>query len=161
MKRFTVVSLIAIMSLIVLSTNSFAQLGLKVGPRFGTETKNGDFFAGAQAELKILMITLAPNAEYYLNSKDAKIYHINLDGQYTVLSVGVAKLFAGVGYTMSIVDPDKVGSVDPKAITDNGYNIQFGGKAGLAGFELFALVKRIQIKGKGDNAMLAGLNFGF
>lgn len=160
MKRFTVVSLIALMSLIFLSSNSFAQLGLKVGPRFGTDTKNGDFLAGAQVELKILMITLAPNVEYYFN-KDAKIYHLNLDGQYTLFSAAVAKIFVGGGYVLSFDDPDKIGSIDPKSKTNNGFNVQAGGKAGLAGFELFALVKHIRMNGKGNNALVGGLNFGF
>ncbi|MBL7959912.1 hypothetical protein JNL27_06680 [bacterium] len=160
MKRFTAVTLIALMSLLVISSSSFAQIGLKFGPRVGTETKNGDLFAGAQVEASILMITLVPNVEYVF-VKDAKQYNINLDGQYTVFGVGVAKLFAGAGYSMSIVDPDKVGLVDPKSDTFNGYNVQFGGKAGLGGFEVFALAKYMRIDGKGNQALVAGMNFGF
>lgn len=160
MKRFTIVSVAVLLSLIVLSSNSFAQVGLKFGPRAGTDTKNGDFFAGAQVEARILMITFAPNVEYVF-VKDTKQYNVNLDAQYTVLGVGVAKLFAGGGYIMSISDPDKVGGIDPKAKTLNGFNVQFGGKAGLAGFELFALVKHMRIDGEGNNALVAGMNFGF
>jgi hypothetical protein len=160
MKRFTIAMFFAVMSLLVLSSNSFAQIGLKVGPRAGTDTKEGDFFAGAQVEAKILMITLAPNIEYVF-AKDAKQYNLNLDAQYTVFGVGIAKLFAGAGYIMSITDPDKVGGVDPKSVTNNGFNVQFGGKAGLAGFEVFALAKHMRVDGKGNNALVAGLNFGF
>ncbi len=156
MKRFTVVMLFILM----VTSSAFAQIGLKVGPRVGTETKDGNFFAGAQAELKVLMITLAPNVEYYFID-DAKRYDLNLDGQYTVFGVGVAKLFAGAGFTMSIYDADKVGLVDPKSVTNNGFNVQFGGKAGLAGFEVFALAKYMNIDGKGNQALVAGLNFGF
>jgi hypothetical protein len=161
MKRFTIVSATILLSLILLSSNSFAQIGLKFGPRVGTDTKEGDLFAGAQVEAKILMITLAPNIEYVF-VKDAKQYNLNLDAQYTVFGVGVAKLFAGAGYIMSIYDKDKTTlGGDPKAVTNNGFNVQFGGKAGLAGFEVFALVKHMRIDGKGNNALVAGMNFGF
>lgn len=160
MKRFTIVSAAILLSLALLSSNSFAQIGLKFGPRVGTDTKEGDLFAGAQVEAKILMITLAPNIEYVF-VKDAKQYNLNLDAQYTVFGVGVAKLFAGAGYIMSITDPDKVGAIDPKSKTNNGFNVQFGGKAGLAGFEVFALVKHMRVDGKGNNALVAGMNFGF
>lgn len=160
MKRFTIVSAAVLLSLILLSSNSFAQIGLKFGPRVGTDTKEGDLFAGAQVEAKILMITLAPNIEYVF-VKDAKQYNLNLDAQYTVFGVGVAKLFAGAGYIMSIYDGDKIAGIDPKSVTNNGFNVQFGGKAGLAGFEVFALVKHMRIDGKGNNALVAGMNFGF
>ena len=160
MKRIILLSLFAFTSLAVLSSNSFAQIGLKFGPRVGTETKNGDFFAGAQLEAQILMITIVPNVEYVF-VKNAKQYNINLDGQYTILGVGIAKVFAGAGYTMSIVDPDKAGLIDPKSKTNNGFNIQVGGKAGLGGFEVFALAKYMRINKANDNALVAGMNFGF
>lgn len=160
MKRFTIMSLTAVLTLIMLSSSSFAQIGLKFGPRVGTETKDGNAFAGAQLEARILMITLAPNVEYFF-VKDAKRYDVGLDAQYTVIGVGVAKLFAGAGYTMSLYDADKAGIDNPKAETNSGFNIQFGGKAGLGGFEVFALAKYMRIGGVNDNALVAGMNFGF
>lgn len=160
MKRFTVVMLFAVLTLTAFSSNSFAQIGLKVGPRVGTETKDGNLFAGAQVEASILMFTVVPNIEYVF-VKDAKQYNINLDGQYTLMGVGVAKIFAGAGYTISIFDADKNSLDNPKAETNNGFNVQVGGKAGLGGFEVFALAKYMRINGVNNNALVAGLNVGF
>ncbi|MCB0832165.1 MAG: hypothetical protein KDC45_01745 [Bacteroidetes bacterium] len=143
---------------IVLIPQAYAQLpfGVSVGGRVGTETKDGKSFVGGQAEVRVLQFIITPNVEYYLNAKNASRYDINFDGLYKVVGVGVAQIYAGGGYIISTVNPDA-----GKSKSFSGYNAQIGGRAGLGGITFFALIKYMRIDGKGDQGMVAGVNFGF
>lgn len=147
---------LALPVLIQLTTNeAIAQLpiGLAAGARVGSDTENNDILAGGQIEVKVPFITIVPNYEYVF-IKDVTNHRINLDLQYTVIGLGIAKLFAGGGYVMSSVKP-KGG----KSTSESGFNVQVGGKAGFSKLGVFGLARYNKIKDADSFALVAGLNF--
>lgn len=141
---------------VVVTNATMAQLpvGIAAGVRVGTDTENNDFLAGGQVELKIPFFTVVPNYEYTF-IKDVTNHRLNVDLQYTVLGIGIAKLFAGGGYVMNTAKPKGGDSV-----SENGFNVQVGGKAGLSKIDVFALARYNKIKKADSFALVAGINFG-
>ncbi len=148
-----------LLTLLLAGLSIHAQV--KFGLRGGTNLNQGnDPFVGAQAELTLPVLPLAfvPNAEYYF-VKDVTSVNINADGQYTIVSVGLAKVFAGAGLSMSYVDPDKIGGIDPKAKTKSGFNIQAGAKVNF-GINAFGLLRSTKISGNDmTHAIVVGISF--
>ncbi len=141
---------------VVVTDAATAQLpvGIAAGVRVGTDTEDNNFLAGGQVELKVPFITVVPNYEYTF-IKDVTNHRLNVDLQYTVLGVGIAKLFAGGGYVMNTAKPKGGDSV-----SESGFNVQVGGKAGLSKIDVFALARYNKIKKADSFALVAGVNFG-
>ncbi len=148
--------------LIMVMASVSASAQIKFGVRGGINAGDGsDPFVGAQAEvsLPLLPITFVPNTEYYF-VKNATSANVNLDVQYTIISVGIAKIMAGGGYSFGYIKPDKIsGFKAPDAQTDSGFNIQAGAKASL-GLNVFGLLRMTKI-GSGDfvKSLVIGTSF--
>ncbi|NUM82444.1 hypothetical protein HUU42_16740 [bacterium] len=160
-KTITILSILALFAVTGASAQiPFANLGF--GARAGSNTENGDFFFGGQAYLGISKFTLVPNYEY-ASGDDAKFHTINIDGQYEVYGLAVAKMFIGGGYVIQSVKPDKIVGITVKKPTNKGFNVQIGGKAGLGPIEIFGLAKMVRIdvqkfnefEGSGSNLKFA------
>jgi hypothetical protein len=159
MKRIYVMALAVLAILIFSMSDSFAQLpGIAVGARVGRNWKSKDQFAGGQAEVSFSSFTLAPNVEYYLSPKAGldKRLDINIDGQYTVFSLAVAKIFVGGGYVISKSTPS-AGS----AVTNKGFDVQAGAKMNLLFLHPFGLIKWEKIKSVKSVNLVIGANIGF
>jgi hypothetical protein len=148
---------ITVLAILIFSTsNAFSQLpfGISAGPCIGSTVKKNKFLAGGQIELKIASFTLAPNIEKIF-VKNVKEYNINLDGQYDIYGVGVAKMFMGGGYVIHLEKPDG-GSRN----NGHGFDIQIGGKAGFGSLHFFGVVKYTHLNHGSDEALILGANFG-
>jgi hypothetical protein len=151
MKRLLVFSLFLLVA--VNTVHAQLPIGLSFGARGGLETKESDFLVGGQVELKAPFITIVPSYERIL-IKDVATNRINIDLQYTVFSLAVAKLFAGGGYVINSAKPKGLDSV-----SENGFNLQVGGKAGLSKLGVFGLARYTKIEKETSIALVAGVNF--
>ena len=163
MKRTYVILTAILLVLIFNVSDSFAQLpGIAFGARVGRNWKTKDQYAGGQVELGISSFTLAPNVEYYLSPKNGlkKRLDINLDGQYTLFSLVVAKIFVGAGYVISNEKADLAGA---KSTSVKGFDVQGGAKMNLLFLHPFGLIKFEKLKGesKGSILLSIGANMGF
>jgi hypothetical protein len=152
MKKICLGLLFAVLS----ATTLWAQLpfGIGAGPRVGTTVKDNKFIAGVQAEVKFMSFAFVPSLEKVF-VKNEKNYNINLDAQYETYGMGVAKMFIGGGYVTNIVHPDGSSST-----TNHGFDVQIGGKAGLAPLNLFGLVRYSRVNGKTNEALIIGVTIG-
>jgi len=148
--------------------------GARVGARTLNKGESGDLFFGGQVQLGISKITLVPNYEYTSGKSeigsvkyDVTLHTINLDAQYEIYGLAVAKMFVGGGYVIQASKVSGAGTVDK---TSNGFNLQIGGKAGVGPLNVFGLAKANFLKIKsivpGDNAknrtsfaLVLGANF--
>ncbi|MBX7151189.1 hypothetical protein K1X84_06075 [bacterium] len=144
-KAVTILSILTLFSVTSASAQiPFANLGF--GARAGSNTENGDFFFGGQAYIGISKFTLVPNYEYTAGD-DAKFHTINIDGQYEIYGLAVAKMFIGGGYVIQGVKADNrtFGAATAKNPSNKGFNVQIGGKAGLGPIEIFGVAKMIRL----------------
>jgi hypothetical protein len=161
MKRIYGIIAVALFVLVVSAGETFAQLpGVAFGVRAGRNWKSKDQFAGGQVEVGFSSFTLAPNVEYYLSPKAGlkKRLDINIDGQYTLFSLAVAKLFVGGGYVISKATPDVSGA---SSATNKGFDVQAGAKMNLLFLHPFAMIKWEKIKKEKSVNLVIGANIGF
>ncbi len=148
--------------------------GARVGARTLEKNESGDLLFGGQVQLGISKIALVPNYEYISGKSefggvkyDVALHTINLDAQYEIYGLAVAKMFVGGGYVIQLSKPSGAGVADK---TSNGFNLQIGGKAGVGPLNVFGLAKANFLKVKsiipGDGsknrtsfALVLGANF--
>lgn len=159
MKRFYGILTIALLVLILNASESFSQ-SFGFGVRGGQNFESKDQFVGGQVEVGFSKFTFSPNVEYYLGlpSLVKTHYDINLDGQYELFSLVVAKIFVGGGYVISKTKADIPGA---KSVSSNGFNIQGGAKMNLLFLHPFGLVKWAKIKEAKSLSLVIGANIGF
>lgn len=126
--------------------------GVRAGARTLNKGESGELLLGGQVQVGISKLTLVPNYEY-ISAKtdigvveyDVTLHTINLDAQYEIYGLAVAKMFVGGGYVIQLSRPDGTGTVNE---TNNGFNVQIGGKAGVGPLNIFGLAKANFIKVK-------------
>lgn len=144
---------------LVMSSVAVAQIpgvdvgfGVRAGARTLNKGESGELLLGGQVQVGISKITLVPNYEYISAESevgtvkyDVTLHTINLDAQYEIYGLAVAKMFVGGGYVIQLSKPDGAGVVDK---TNNGFNVQIGGKAGVGPLNIFGLAKANFLKVK-------------
>ena len=150
-----VITALSLVLFITLATTAYAQLpiGLATGVRGGMLTEDNRAFAGAQVEVKVPFITIVPNYEYVF-IKNLPTHTVNLDLQYTFISAMVAKMFVGGGYVMQSAKPKGFNRV-----TNSGFNLQVGARAGFGPAGVFALAKYIRINKSNTFGLAVGINY--
>ncbi len=126
--------------------------GVRAGARTLNKGESGEFSFGGQAYVGVSKLTLIPNYEFTSGKQEigpiepkVKWHTLNIDVQYELYGLAVAKLYAGGGYIIQAVKPDGAGVTNE---TNTGFNVQVGGKAAVGPINVFGLAKANFLKVK-------------
>jgi hypothetical protein len=120
---------------------------------YGWYTELDDSFVGLGARLAAGTITVIPNAEW-LFEDHGSIYTLNLDATMTVMPLGVATGYAGLGLGMLTVDPDRANSRSDMTV-----NLIAGAGLNAIPLKPFAQLKYVIVDGDDPIVFSLGARF--
>lgn len=119
----------------------------------GWYTESDEFYLNGGAKFGLGTVSLVPNIDWVFVSSGS-LYSLNLDGTMSLIPLGVASLYGGVGLGLLTSNPE-----DANSDTQTVFNVLLGASLGAAPMKPFCQFKYVMADGNDPLAFSIGVSF--